>query len=475
MSVQMKHKSDHSTSLALLLSISPLYFLVQAKSRLGLDNLHISLLQVFLLFALRWILSFNPRAAFRSKTQPATTAQTATRSTPVESELEAQTTQITDSSKTKHKKKSAKKPAENPLYPRTLLDGVVTNFLSVTESSYATLLPSPPSSISEGIPSAASLSTWTSLHQTENLQVLQHPTAKALYAICSVFPDVPLRKLFATLVDIEKRKEWDGMCSGVEPIEEVNVGGRRGAVSWLGMKGMALVKPKDLVLLSMAGRLPPPKSGEPNAPLRIFCATRSIDHPKCPPKPGFNRMVLTISGFIAEESGDGGSKVTQITDLSGLGSWVPSSVIKVVTQTMIPKSLVKLGQTAAAYDLSTSTHPIEGDEWLPPLLGAYDQDSSVAGSDDGGESDEDDDGSDLESDEEGSRTLTPSASRDLHTLVGQIKTLTLRLSEMETTKQNAGGWAELLTSRKLGLVGTGSAVGAAVAVAAIAFYNRRRR
>jgi hypothetical protein len=74
--------------------------------------------------------------------------------------------------------------------------------------------------------------------------VLQHPTTKSLYAICASFPDVPLRKLFETLVDVKSRKEWDGMCADVQEVESVEVGGRSGNVSWLGMKGVAVIKAK---------------------------------------------------------------------------------------------------------------------------------------------------------------------------------------------------------------------------------------
>ena len=57
-------------------------------------------------------------------------------------------------------------------------------------------------------------------------------------------------------------------------------------------------------------------------------------------------MQLTTSGFIAEEDSQGGTRVTQLTDLSALGSWVPGKIIKMVTESMIPKSLVKIGEVA---------------------------------------------------------------------------------------------------------------------------------
>lgn len=90
------------------------------------------------------------------------------------------------------------------------------------------------------------------------------------------------------------------------------------------MKGMAMIKAKDLVLLSVAGKLPTPEDdmedGQPTVEkLRIFAASTSVDHPKVPPTPQYNRMTLSISGFFIEEVGSKGSKIVQITDLSGLG------------------------------------------------------------------------------------------------------------------------------------------------------------
>lgn len=72
-----------------------------------------------------------------------------------------------------------------------------------------------------------------------------------------------------------------------------------------------------MVLLSIASRLPPLDSTQSS--LRIFCATTSFDHPSAPLRSDFNRMELGVSGFLIEEDGNGGSKIVQVTDLSGLG------------------------------------------------------------------------------------------------------------------------------------------------------------
>lgn len=159
---------------------------------------------------------------------------------------------------------------------------------------------------------------------------------------------------------------------------------------------------------------------------------------------------------------------------------------------MIPKSLAKLGASsstvhmqndahalragrcAAAYDLSKGVFPAEGDEWLPPLLGSTDDGLPKADAATSELAEEDDESaSDDGSDDEG--RMSPAASRDLHTLVGEIRTLTSRLSQLESSRSQRWFGTEQLTIKKLGLVGTGGAVGAAVAVAALAVWGRRRR
>lgn len=68
-------------------------------------------------------------------------------------------------------------------------------------------------------------------------------------------------------------------------------------MSWLAMKGVAVIKAKDMVLLSVAARLPTTREGEP---MRLFCATTSFKHPTSRlPSAEYNRMELGVSGFLA--------------------------------------------------------------------------------------------------------------------------------------------------------------------------------
>ncbi|KAK4705531.1 hypothetical protein P7C70_g672, partial [Phenoliferia sp. Uapishka_3] len=396
-------------------------------AKLGLDSLHVGLLQLLLLLIFRIVFTFNPRRALRSAAPLASTsARESTGASP---------TPLRDSAPPATKShEGPKTPLINPLYPPALLDTITYNFLSITEPSLTSHLPPPPSS-STPQPNPASLSTWTLIYETQNLEVLAHSSTKALYSIQAVFPEVSPKALFATLVDMEKRKEWDSMSSGVEVLEEFEVGGRKGMTVWLGMKGMALIKPKDMCLISLVGRLPPNKSDT----LRLYSATASFDHPDAPPKPEYTRMNIKISGFIVEEWGEG-SKLSQITDLSGLGSWVPNSVLKIVTQTLIPKSLLKLGRCAASYDLSKSPYAGEGDDWLPPLLGSMEDvpprvrstPKEVSASDSGADSD------DSINDD---RKISPAATKDIHTLVGEIRILSSRLKLLESS--HPPGWFEV--------------------------------
>ncbi|GAA5982835.1 hypothetical protein JCM5350_003003 [Sporobolomyces pararoseus] len=522
---------DTSKSIvALLLSLSPAYFLLGARSRLGIDNLHVGLIQVVLLLVLRSLLDVLPSFGTGS-TSPSPPSATIVQAAPSETKEEEVVTTVTTlegtpvvnrkairSRRTKLRTLPSSPPSAPPPFPAEKLDENVANFISTVEPSFLSHVP-------EARPTTkippASLSTWTNLFEQDSITVLQHPSIKTLYGIGAHFPDVPIRKLYEVLVDLNSRSTWDTMTSGADEIERFEVQGRKANISHMKMKGMPLVKAKDLVLLSIPGRLPLASdgistSGPVAEKLRIYCASTSVEHERAPITSAFNRMELSVSGFMIEEEGEG-SKIIQITDLSGLGSWVPNAVFKTVTQTMLPKSLVKLGETARGPTK-------EAESWPPPILGTRlisEEGAQVGVEDSQPESDpseEDESDEDDDDDVDGSSTppttppssesvkLSPSASRDVYALLSQLRSLTSRLTALESlvtkgavspsgvpvnrpwysfssssskdkTQADAPGGADLMTlsASKLSLFMTiGSAAGAAVALAAVSAWGRRR-
>lgn len=175
---------------------------------------------------------------------------------------------------------------------------------------------------------------------------------------------------------------------------------------------------------------------------------------------------------------------------------------------MLPKSLTKLGKAAAEFDLSSeSKHPLEGTDWLPPVLGAQAPEGSLMTT----ATDVDDDGSDDFGSDSSSTTLadgddtsaagsklSPASSRDLHTLVAQLRSLTSRLTALEQTGGKAGKgaatakqpWYSALLGPGAGveqgvmsrsgtaalfLTTAGGAAGAAVVIAIMKGWEQRRR
>lgn len=139
-------------------------------------------------------------------------------------------------------------PKSNDRFSASLLDSVVAKFLTCTAPEHLPLIP-----ITSSAEPSTPLSAWTTLHEAESLKVLRHPSTSGLYAICANFPGVPVRKLYEVLTNIGQRTTWDRMCAAAEEIEDVEVDAEakeqgyrmlRGNVVWVGMKGMALLKPK---------------------------------------------------------------------------------------------------------------------------------------------------------------------------------------------------------------------------------------
>lgn len=149
---------------------------------------------------------------------------------------------------------------------------------------------------------------------------------------------------------------------------------------------------------------------------------------------------------------------------------------------MIPKSLDKLSQAASAWAARSVDQPPAGDgaglDWLPPLLGAAPRHAATTSvkSDADTASDTESDVS-SRSDATSDAPLTPSAARDLHTLVAQLKSLTARLGALEAkdvVQGGAGGWCDALLglARREGVAVGGVTV---AAVAAVVLWRRGRR
>lgn len=171
---------------------------------------------------------------------------------------------------------------------------------------------------------------------------------------------------------------------------------------------------------------------------------------------------------------------------------------------MLPKSLTKLGQAAAETDLAKeSKYSLDGDDWMPPLLGEAIEPSVPVASAPGGadedyssEVDEEDSGSstlaDSDSDVGKSGLPSASSSRELHSLINQLRTVTARLNALENASPAAGAGRSWLPkilgggveqgqleafggSKVVALTALGGAAGAAVVMAVMKGWERRRR
>lgn len=138
-------------------------------------------------------------------------------------------------------------------------------------------------------------------------------------------------------------------------------------------------------------------------------------------------------------------------------AWVPSAVVRTVTQTMIPKSLLRLGRTAKEFNIATdSKFALEGDEWLPPVVGS--SDDTIVTTPESEEDDEEGDSEDDDDDESDSSTVvddTSSISKDLASLLAQLRSLTGRLSTLESSSTPSPATSAVGTVRKLLASATG--------------------
>ncbi|PLW50842.1 hypothetical protein PCASD_01156 [Puccinia coronata f. sp. avenae] len=216
-------------------------------------------------------------------------------------------------------------------------------------------------------------SDWVNVYPTPGIEVLKHRSINALYAVrTELLEDEghnPTLEQLVRCIRDSKQWEWDHMCeSGMELGH---------GISWVRLKGFWPIKPKELVIRSCMFRLPSGSSGAPSeeagnsvAPVRILAASSSTTHPAKQ-----STLEIKYAGYLIEQlAPSSGLRVTQVVDLSGFGV-LPTFVTKAVLCKFVPSSFRKLASLAQRHQPTadcTVSDP-EGAQpggWMPPMLGA---------------------------------------------------------------------------------------------------------
>lgn len=119
------------------------------------------------------------------------------------------------------------------------------------------------------------------------------------------------------------------------------------------MHSFMVAKPRSMVLLSLDVQLPP------TATSTLRLASISASTACAPPPRTHTRFELGVGGFLVEaldaaaaaSLGYGavpGVRVTQLSDLGEVASWVPSSVVKLVSANLVPRNLATIARAAAS-------------------------------------------------------------------------------------------------------------------------------
>ncbi|KAK0541243.1 hypothetical protein OC842_000076 [Tilletia horrida] len=194
--------------------------------------------------------------------------------------------------------------------------------------------------------------------------VRTHPDPNTpLFSIQAFLPNLCARRFWTLMAESENRHLWDATIqnSEVQPFngQHHDQGDIKSRIEVLTFAAIFMVtKARDMVLLSVDAQLPPRRSeSSSSAPLRLLSASQSITHPAFPPRKKFTRFQLGIGGFLVEDlpanpepsesdSAKGGIIITQLSDLGPAATWLPSSIVKMVASTLVPRSLAKIAECA---------------------------------------------------------------------------------------------------------------------------------
>ncbi|UZJ54120.1 hypothetical protein CBS101457_003440 [Exobasidium rhododendri] len=214
-----------------------------------------------------------------------------------------------------------------------------------------------------------------------SIVVRSHPSVgENLFSVQSVVPGVNARQFWSLMANGENRKLWDSTVETTavqywvaEKIQQDRsisdnrrdqyVGIARdlsARVELLRFGSITFVANKrDMVLLSIDTQLP-----SSDGRLRLLSISTSVEDANNPPKKGYNRFQLQIGGFLVEDLGNSvsskelsepvGIRITQLSDLGEMASWVPSSIIKMVASTLVPRSVNAIAKVAARMNVPSA-------------------------------------------------------------------------------------------------------------------------
>ncbi|PWN23913.1 hypothetical protein BCV69DRAFT_13585 [Microstroma glucosiphilum] len=278
-----------------------------------------------------------------------------------------------------HEASSSSPSSAGPLTKAAL--EVVRQMLLYLDPAAASLLPVDEMSATRSLHVPIPISEWNVLYSTPassapsgskdtsfkpSIQVLSYPTSEQnLFCVRSVLPDISARQFWTLMAESGNRHLWDTTTQEggnhrffsselpSESPEHTLAHSLAARLEYLRFGSIFMVaKPRDMVLLSADVRLPPTSASA----LRLVSACRSEVDPAKPPVKGYTRYDLGVGGFMVEELGTDGTtstartgKACQVTQLSNLGSaasWVPASVVKMVAQTMVPRSVALISKAA---------------------------------------------------------------------------------------------------------------------------------
>lgn len=208
---------------------------------------------------------------------------------------------------------------------------------------------------------------WINVFPTPGLEILRHRSMKSVYAIRTEIEEdqLTLEQLVRCITD-SKQWEWDRMCECGEDLGD--------GLTWIRLKGFWPIKPKELVMQSCIFKLPPSDSSKSikngdqvRRPIRILAASTSTNHPLKK-----STLEIKFAGYLIEQlSPSSPIRVTQIVDLSGFGP-LPTFVTKAILTKFAPSSLRKL-ITLAQQSTPRQSSPDQLDNadsppWMPPSL-----------------------------------------------------------------------------------------------------------
>ncbi|KAI8868869.1 Bet v1-like protein [Ramicandelaber brevisporus] len=186
------------------------------------------------------------------------------------------------------------------------------------------------------------------------LRVWRNVNHSFMFKVEAILSNVSAANMIDLVANLDRRLEWDVMCDEAKFIHHLDHSTK---VLYLKMKPVWPTSARDLCLMAHLRQITngsKDSNSDTEPHIKYVNVTKSTTHPECPTRDaeGIVRMEAGLAGqivFPLADAPESSSVIMQLFDGDPKG-WIPASVVKFVSGSVVPKMINRVNKIASSED-----------------------------------------------------------------------------------------------------------------------------